>query len=340
MATLRHLVPRSVRLAASAFLAERRSSALQKELGAMVARDAPIVAGPWLGEVGFELLYWVPFLRWCAERLDVDPDRFIVMSRGGTASWYRPFAARYADVFAQVSPEEFRARHDDRVRELGEQKQNRVTAFDKDLVEAAMRRAQVAEWSLLHPSRMYELFNPYWWGHRPTGWVHAHARYARLAEPPPSGIPDLPSRYVAVKFYFNDCFPDSAQNRSFVRDVLRTLAARGPVVALSTGLNIDDHAGERVDEHGVRHLPEGIDPAHNLQVQSAIVARADRFVGTYGGFSYLAPLYGVPASAYYSDAGGFSRKHLTLAYEAFDRSGSQGRLHVRSTSEYGRDELA
>ena len=136
MTWIRRVVPRSVRLAASAFLAERCSSALQKDLAAMVARDAPIVAGPWLGEVGFELLYWVPFLRWCAERLDVDPDRFIVMSRGGTATWYRPFAARYADVFAQVSPERFRDQHDARVRELGEQKQHRVTPFDQELVEA------------------------------------------------------------------------------------------------------------------------------------------------------------------------------------------------------------
>ena len=73
----------------------------------MVARGAPIVAGPWLGEVGFELLYWVPFLRWFAERFDVDPDRLIVMSRGGTASWYRPFASRYVDVFDEVTPTRF-----------------------------------------------------------------------------------------------------------------------------------------------------------------------------------------------------------------------------------------
>src|SRR5256885_14300931 len=92
----RHLLPRPVRLAASAFLARRRSSALQADLDAMAARSVPIVAGPWLGEVGFELLYWVPFLRWCAERVDLDPDRLVAMSRGGTAARYRPVAARGA----------------------------------------------------------------------------------------------------------------------------------------------------------------------------------------------------------------------------------------------------
>ncbi|HTI41972.1 MAG TPA: hypothetical protein VL693_09115 [Vicinamibacterales bacterium] len=332
MNSLRHVIPRPIRRAASAWLAHRRSARLQRELAAMVVHGGPIVAGPWLGEVGFELLYWVPFLRWCANRLGVDPDRFVVMSRGGTASWYRPFAARYVDVFDQISAETFRDQHDSRVRELGEQKQTRVTAFDRELVAAAMRRAHVVEWSLLHPSSMYELLNPYWWGHQSSEWVHEHAAYARLASLPASGIPELPARYVAVKFYFNDCFPPTAQNRAFVGDVLRTLTARGPVIALSTGLNIDDHGGVRVDEYGVRHLPEGLNPAENLQVQSALVAGADAFVGTYGGFSYMAPFYGVKSTAFYSDASGFSPKHLHMARSAFDAIGSAGLLEVRDAA--------
>jgi hypothetical protein len=332
MTTLRHLVPRPIRRAASAWLAQRKSAELERDLAAMVARSAPIVAGPWLGEVGFELLYWVPFLRWCADRLDVDADRFLVLSRGGTGSWYRPFAARYADVFDQVSAETFRDQHDARVRELGEQKQTRVTAFDQELIAAAMRRAHVTDWSLLHPSRMYDLLNPYWWGHQADGWVHAHVRYAKLAPPPSVGIPDMPSRYTAVKFYFNDCFPATTQNRAFVRDTLRTLAASGPVIALSTGLNLDDHGGVRVDEHGVRHLPEGMNAAQNLQVQSAVVARAEAFVGTYGGFCYMAPFYGVKSAAFYSDPNGFSQKHLHMARSAFEAIGAAGMLEVRDAA--------
>jgi len=332
MTPLRHVVPRPIRRAVSAWLARRNSAKLEADLAAMVARSAPIVAGPWLGEVGFELLYWVPFLRWCADRLDVDPDRFVVMSRGGTASWYRPFAARYVDAFDQVSAETFRDQHDARIRELGEQKQNRMTAFDQQLVEAAMRRAHVTDWSLLHPSRMYELLNPYWWGHQADDWVHSHVRYVKLADPPPAGLADMPSRYTAVKFYFNDCFPATPRNRAFVRDTLRTLASRGPVIALSTGLNLDDHGGVRVDEHGVRHLPEGMNPAQNLQVQSAIVAGAEAFVGTYGGFSYMAPFYGVKSVAFYSDPDGFSQKHLHMARSAFDAIGAGRMLEVRDAA--------
>ena len=332
MKAFRHLIPRPLRMAASAYLAQRGSAQLQRDLATMAARPAPIVAGPWLGEVGFELLYWVPFLRWVAERFKVDPERLMVVSRGGTSSWYRPFAARYSDVFQQMTPDAFRGQHDARVRDLGEQKQTRVTEFDRELIDAATRRAHLPDCSLLHPSRMYELLNPYWWGHQSSDWVHRHSRYARLERPDPAGVIDTPSPYVAVKFYFNDCFPATAQNRAFVRDVLRTLADRGPVVALSTGLNIDDHGGMRVDEHGVRHLPEGIDPARNLHVQSAIVSRAQAFVGTYGGFSYMAPFYGVRSLAFYSDPGGFSPKHLHMARSAFDTIGAGDLLDVRDAA--------
>ena len=321
-----------MRLAASAYLARRHSARLRHDLAAMAARRTPIVAGPWLGEVGFELLYWVPFLRWFAERFNVPPERLIVVSRGGTSSWYRPFASRYYDVFDQVTPDAFRDQHDARVRDLGEQKQTRLTEFDRELIDAATRRANVSDWSLLHPSRMYEVLNPYWWGHLSSAWVHQHTRYARLSEPDRMADIDTPERYVAVKFYFNDCFPANAQNRAFVRDLLRTLAGRGSVVALSTGLNIDDHGGVRLDEYGVRHLPEGIDPARNLHVQSAVVSRAQAFVGTYGGFSYMAPFYGVRSLAFYSDPEGFSQKHLHMARSAFETIGTTGLLDVRDAA--------
>src|SRR5262245_57453159 len=163
MSPWRHVVPRPIRRAASAVLARRRSERLQRELAAMAAGGAPIVAGPWLGEGGVELPYWVPFLRWCAERVNIEPARFVVVSRGGTESWYRPFAACYVDVFEQVSAELFREQHDARVRHLGEQKQTRVSGFDREVVAAAMRHAHVRDWSQVHPSLMYEVLNPYWW---------------------------------------------------------------------------------------------------------------------------------------------------------------------------------
>ena len=32
-------------------------------------KPGPILVGPWLSEVGFELLYWIPLLRWIKEQV-------------------------------------------------------------------------------------------------------------------------------------------------------------------------------------------------------------------------------------------------------------------------------
>jgi len=333
MTAWRHAVPTSLRHAASAWLAGRASDRFQRELASMAAGQRPIVAGPWLGEVGFELLYWIPFLRWFTSRFGVGRDRLVVVSRGGTASWYQSFASRYCDVFDHVTPDVFRREHDERVRTIGEQKQRRASEFDATVIASVARRAQLADWSLLHPSSMYDLFDPYWWGHVPVDWVHRHALYAPLPEAPAEPFTRALAPYVAVKFYFNDCFPATDANREFARETLRTLSSKGPVVVLSTGLDIDDHSGVQADGLDVHYLPSGLAAARNLEVQSAVVAHARAFVGTYGGFSYLAPFHRVKSVALFSKADGFSRKHLHVVQSALDRIGASELLSVDDCAE-------
>jgi hypothetical protein len=304
------------------------------ELRALARGREPIVAGPWLGEVGFELLYWVPFLAWVVEEFGIAPDRLVVMSRGGTRDWYQRVASRYHDVFDQLSPEEFRRRNDRMRADRGEQKQGAMTGFDRELVAPVLRELGAGQRRLLHPSLMYRLFRPYWFGHAGIEWVEAHARYARL--PPPREVAlanRLPGIYTAVKFYYNDSFPATERNRLLARAVLADLTSRGPVVSLSTGLALDDHQAceEEVTlaAHGIR---ADLSPATNLAQQGAIVARASAWVGTYGGFAYLAPFYGVPSTAYYSDRSAFSARHLALAEHVFGRTSSTPLLTLRDAS--------
>ena len=51
------------------------------------------------------------------------------------------------------------------------------------------------------------------------------------------------------------------------------------------------------------------------------MASAQAFYGTYGGFSYLAPLYGVDSLSFYSDPRRFNSRHLDLAQRVFARRG-------------------
>jgi hypothetical protein len=341
MKLVRQLVPRAVRHGISAQLARVHASRLASDLGRLAAGRDTIVVGPWLGEVGFELLYWVPFLRWFAVTFRVAPERLLIVSRGGTASWYRPFASGYRDIFDYLTPEEFRRRHDERVAANGEQKQTQVLAFERQVLRELTK--DVHSRSMLHPSTMYGLFNPFWWGHVDEDWVHRFAKYERLtaddvraahvgaAFPGLSGVegrrPDTP--YTAVKFYFNDCFPDSRENRAFVRRTLQTLTERGPVVSLATNLRLDDHSSHEAESLGVRTLPHDMHPRDNLALQTAIVAGASAFVGTYGGFSYLAPFLNVRSTAYFADADGYSPRHLLMARSSLESIGAGGLLDVR-----------
>jgi hypothetical protein len=331
---VRSLVPRALRRRISVQLAHAGARRMERDLARLAAGRDTIVAGPWLGEVGFELLYWVPFLAWFAERFAVDPERLLVVSRGGTASWYAPFAHRYQDVLDYVTPETFQANHHARVREIGEQKQIRSTAFERDLVARIVAAASDGPAHVLHPSTMYRLLQPFWWGHLDESWVHRHARYRPLVAPDRATVPRLPGSYSAVKFYFNDCFPETERNRAFARDTVRRLAQDGPVVSLAGGATLDDHAACSLQGDGVIDLAPGSASA-NLHVQSAVVAHARAFAGTYGGFAYLAPFYGVPSTAYYDDASGFARSHLRMAHSAFAAIGAGNLLDVRSIHDRG-----
>jgi hypothetical protein len=317
-------LPRPLKQQLGRVLGRFNRDAIIRELRALGQGSEPIVAGPWLGEVGFELLYWVPFLAWAVDECGIDPARLVVISRGGTGDWYRHLTSRYHDVLDHLSPAEFRARNEQRAAEVGEQKQAVVTGVERDLLGPILLEIGADAGRVLHPSLMYRLYQPYWFGHAGIDWVEAHARYTTLPAPAAThldgSLDALPAEYTAVKFYYNDSFPATPPNRELARTVMAGLIASGPVVSLSTGLAIDDHL-EWEDEAAlaVHTLGAGVSPATNLGRQSAIVAHARRWVGTYGGFAYLAPFHGVPSTAYYSDRGAFSARHLHLVEHVLRR---------------------
>jgi len=319
-------VPAPIRRAAARAVASSRAAQIERQLSSLVRGERPIVVGPWLGEVGFELLYWIPFLRWFAEHYEVGAERLIAVSRGGSAAaWYAAFTARSYDALSFMSAQEFKRKNHDRHGQFGEQKQVATGSLDEEIV-SCVRRVEGQELSVLHPSTMYRLFAPYWWQHQPLDWVRRYTRFAQL-QPPSLGV-DLPANYTAVKFYFNDCFKDTPGNRVFVDTTIRRLCEEGSVISLSTGVTVDDHNPYEPDVSAMQGIQHLLTSESNLAVQSAIVSRARRFVGTYGGFAYLAPLCGVPAMSYYTDPHGFSTRHLDLVRDVLTSKGESELLHV------------
>jgi hypothetical protein len=298
-----------------------------RELVTVLGRSGrPIIAGPWLSETGFELLYWVPFLAWAQAYGNFDPERLLVVSRGGAAPWYRHVTERYADIFEFYTPDGFREANDRRIDEQGGRlKHLEMTRLDREILDHVRRRHGMEDAEVLHPSQMYRLFEHFWYQRAPMTLVEAFSAFRLLAPGPPDPAlaSQLPDSYIAAKFYANAALPDTPENRAFIASLLAELAEQHDVVLLNTGLRVDDHADfppslrDRV--HTIDHLME---PARNLAVQTQVIRGARGFVGTYGGFSYLAPLCGVDTVAFYSHPGGFRFDHLDVAKRVFSGLGA------------------
>ena len=277
--------------------------------------DRPIVVGPWTGEVGFELLYWIPFVRWSLRHYGIPRDRVFVVSRGGAEVWYGRIATRYADVFSFCSPDEFRAATEAR------KKQRLVGAFDREMVRRVMTAHDLGRAELLHPGMMYRLFMPFWKDLATMARVDAYTAHTRLDPVDDPVLRELPAEYVAARFYFSDCFPDTPPNRAFAAGAVDAISRQVPVVLLNTPFRVDDHRDVMVDGGRVITIAaQNMTPERNLAVQTAVIARARGFVGTYGGYSYLAPLCGVSSLAFYS-ARTFKAHHLHVAQRVFERLG-------------------
>ena len=295
----------------------------------------PILIGPWLSEAGFELIYWIPFLAWAKAYGNLDPSQLVVISRGGAASWYRDITTNYEDVLSFYSPDEFRVRNEARIVEQhGRLKHVEICSFDREIIAKVSEKRGLSGVRLLHPSTMYRLFDHFWFQRVPITLIEAFTSFAAL---PPVDLGDLrgglPERYVAAKFYSNTGLPDTPENQAFVASYLEELTRHIDVVLLNTPHRFDDHSdiakANRGRIHTIDHL---MTPANNLDVQSRVIAGAEAYVGTYGGFSYVAPLLGTNALTFYSHITGFRFDHLELAKRVFSglRKGSFVELDVRS----------
>jgi hypothetical protein len=296
---------------------------IERELGKLAHGRRPILVGPWLSEVGFEVLYWIPFLRWFEDRFRIDRERVIAVSRGGVAAWYDDVAARYVEIFDQIDPDTFRRRNAQRrvSGEGGGQKQTARSALDGDLLEMATRHVGVGDAAVCHPSLMYRLFGSFWLGNRPLDLVVSHTRLVPLARTRHHDV-RLPDRYVAAKFYTGAAIADTPEHRLALRELVAAVAQRLPVVLLDTGMATDEHEDYLFrDVPNVLSVRAHLEPSTNLGLQTAVIAGAQGFIGTCGSLAWLAPMMGIDTVAVYADDRHLL-SHMFFATHAYGQMGA------------------
>ena len=326
-----HLLPHAMARLSAVDAPSEEAVAVERMVRRIGRRDRPVIVGPWVSEVGFELLYWIPFLHWATAHGAIDAQRIVVVSRGGASDWYRDIGGRYVDLFDYYTPELFREKSEQR-RTAGRPKPRTMTEFDRDIVKLVRQTLHLGHLDVLHPTHMYRLFQSYWQSKAPLDAVERFARIRPLPAIDTSDVAaSLPGDFVAARFYFNEAFPDTEANRRFAASLVASLAESTDVVLMNPAARLDDlddvPIAQRRRIHSIADL---LSPRTNLEVQSKVIARARAFVGTHGGLSYLAPLHGVRSVSFYSEARPDILRHLEFARRAFGtmRAGSYVALDV------------
>lgn len=281
----------------------------------LAASTAPILVGPWRSEVGFEVLYWIPFLHHLRDHYGVSRDRLIAIGRGGSAAWYDTAGA--ADLFEFLPVNVTRTLSVLTSQRTGSLKQRQVEPWETSVCALTATSLGVATYHTLSPAWMYRLVAPWWEGRQPLRWLDRYLlQPVRLPAPPiPTGT-KLPAGYVAMRWYARPTWPHNEKLLLWTRALVERIAKTHPVVLIQSGFQADDHADITLGPiENVFPLSDVVTmtPLNNLAVQSAVIARARAYIGTYGGMAQGAMRWGVPTYCLYDQFGQTSPHHLLLS---------------------------
>jgi hypothetical protein len=255
--------------------------------GAMAAAAegrSPIILGPWWGEPELEILYWVPFLRWWRRRYQVDKERLVAVSTGGSGAWYE---SRHLDLRELYDPALLAELEESRAAELSARgKRFGITAADRQILKRLDRRLGFRGLNVLPAWTMAVALEPYWSGQAGPALLAARTRPAavKIKEKLARRLyPELPALYVAM---------GASEPEPSMEPVLRQAAERTPVVILAepaAAAWADEVAALSPRLHAI-----ALDPASAKGSASTVLAAARAYVGPHGWMAFAAAALGRP----------------------------------------------
>jgi len=263
-----------------------------------------LIIGPWYSEIGYELLYWLPYL-WKRFATDIKKyERIIVISRGGVGAWYswikRSEYVNIEDIDSKFLNKIYTER-----RHGSFQKQMKFSAYDKELLDKFFNKYSInkKDCDILDPSFIFLSI----WGFlleekgvkslKPI--LHKNFKFSKLDVK--NYFNEL-QPYIAIKIYSNSCL-DIDDNSNFYLKKISLIFQRLKklnynFVLLDFDIK-DDHSqlklnNEIFDEFNIKRMSQMIDDIdfkNNIGIQSQIMKFSKFTLTSYGGFSYLAPMY-------------------------------------------------
>ena len=285
----------------------------------------PILAGCWRSEVGFELLYWLPFLAKCQQDYGISKDRLVYIGRGGSAAWFD--GAGRGDILEHMTLPQLRALSVQASQQTGSVKQTTTEPWERSVCDLAMNSVGLPEYHVLSPHWMYRLCAPFWEGREPLSFLDRYLLHqVRMPAPaiPKALETKLPGSYIAMRWYSRPTWPLKEHLVLWTRKLVEAVSAHTPVILIDSGFQTDDHGDINLGPiPNVVRLSDlqPMTPTNNLQIQSGVIARASGYVGTYGGMAQGAMRWGVPTLALYESFGQTSPMHLHLTQSLSLQSG-------------------
>lgn len=284
-----------------------------------------ILLGPWRSEIGFEVLYWIPFLNAFRKRYQIDHNRLIAIGRGGSGAWYQ--TAGSGDIHEHAPLEMMRTIAAEQALGTGSIKHHGNEGWEDAVCRLAARSVGLERYHVLSPWWMYHLLAPFWEGQRPVGWLDRWLLHAVPMQAPALSAElrkQLPDRYLAMRWYIRPTWPLREDLVLWTRRLVEAAAQHVPIVLIGNGFHADDHAdvnlGPIKNVYALQDLaPQTV--TDNLAIQSAVIQQAQGYVGTYGGMSQLAMRLGIPTIALYQEFGQTSPAHLYLTQALSLRTG-------------------
>jgi hypothetical protein len=242
-----------------------------------------------------------------------------VVSRGGVEEWYSSIAGGYVDLVDVIGAEEVELAAG--LLPFGVSKPDAAARqLQRSIEDAVVGEHGDAAW--LRPELLTTMFQRVWQGRSDLHHLVRSTEHRRIRMAAAGEALRLPDDYIAVHLGFTPWFPDTPRNREIAAEVLERVSAHAPVLLLRPPFGDEHGASEIVGSGATISLSEELDPRRRLAVQSAVLANARGFVGTYGSYSHIATALGVSNVGLYADGTAIAPVDVDVTKRAATETGA------------------
>ncbi|MEJ7892763.1 MAG: hypothetical protein WKF94_08985 [Solirubrobacteraceae bacterium] len=299
---------------------------LTERLSLLSQRDRPVVFAPCLGDMGFELLWWAPMVRWSLRRFPEIAGRSVALTGSPDADWV-------SDALATV---DVGALGLELPLATGRERQA-PGGFDKALLKVMKERLEVEHVDLVHPAlfgsarrRLLDADRDAFLAllHREDDRLEGHAVVHRASAT--GNTERRPGDHVVVAPSSTAAFESGALDDDLAVALVLALAEHGPVV-------LADGSQTVAQQREIKKLKGKVIEVTGLDGTLDALRSARAYVGAYDGRAVRATLNGVPTLAFADDSGRVDPDDHALVLRLSELADGIAPLHALSPGQLPAD---